>query len=167
MTNSIVRLSLVALMATLPAAALAQNPNAQRAQQLRMQLEQRFAERVRTQLGLTGEQESRVRAIMGNYADQRRGLEQAERNFQMALAGQLRPGVAANQDSVTRMVNEIAATRVRYAESFQAELKDLSGVLTPVQLGQLFLMRDQLLQRAQELREQRLRAGRPGVPPMF
>jgi len=165
------RLSLLvtglAIVAMAPEAR-AQNPNAPGAEQLRLQLEQRFAERVRTQLGLTPDQEAKVRAIMGSYAGRRRDLEQGEREMHQALAGQLRPGVAADADSVTVLVDRIAASRVRYATLMQEELGELSGVLTPVQRGQLFLMRDQLLMRAQELRQQRIRAGRPGAgPPPF
>ena len=39
-------------------------------------------------------------------------------------------------------------------------------MLSPIQRGQLFLMREQLLMRAQELRQQaRMRGGPPGGPP--
>jgi Spy/CpxP family protein refolding chaperone len=161
------RLAIVLMAVCTASVAVAQNPNPGRAQQLRLQLEQRFAERVRTELALTAEQETKVRAIMGNYAQQRRDLEQGQRVLHQALAGQLRPGVAADADSVTMLVDRITASRVSYAEMFQAELKELATVLTPIQRGQLFLMRDQLFMRAQELRNQRM-GGRPGgPPPMF
>ena len=166
MNRTIARLVLVLILGSTASAAVAQNPNPARAQQLRMQLEQRFAERMRTELALTDEQDTRVRAIMGTYAQRRRELEQDQRQSHQALAGQLRPGVAANPDSVTSLVDRITASRVSYAELFQAELNELSTVLTPVQRGQLFLMRDQLLMRAQQLRNQRM-GGRQGPPPMF
>lgn len=159
----------IVVLALVTTAATAQTPGPGRAEQLRVQLEQRFAERVRTQLGLTADQEAQVRAIMGTYAARRRDLESAERAMHQALMGQLRPGIAADEDSVTVLVDRIAASRISYATLFQEELRELTAVLSPVQRGQLFLMRDQLLMRAQELREQRMRAGRPGAgpPPLY
>ena len=161
------RLAIVLMLLSAASTAAAQNPNPARAQQLRLQLEQRFAERLRTELGLTSDQETKVSAIMGTYAKQRRELEQQERSDHQALAAQLRPGVAANGDSVTYLVGHISESRIRYARLFQEELKELSGILSPVQVGQLFMLRDQLLMRAQELRSQRMGRGPAGPPPPF
>jgi hypothetical protein len=145
---------------------LAQDPGPARAQELRRQVEQRFLERMRTELQLTQDQDTRVRAILGSYGEKRRMLEQDERRLRQALGQQLRPGIAAQEDSVGVLVDAIAASRVGHAQLIQGELKELGGVLTPIQRGQLFLMRDQLLQRVQEMRDQaRLRGPGPGGPP--
>jgi hypothetical protein len=88
--------------------------------------------------------------------------------MRQALNGQLRPGIAANADSVGKLVDAISAARVSYARLIQDEMRELATVLDPVQRGQLFLMRDRLLQRVQEMREAaRARGGpdRPGGPP--
>ena len=154
------------LSALLAPAARAQDPGPARAQELRRQLEERFMERLRSDLQLTADQDTRVRAILGNFATRRRALEEEERRLRQSLSSQLRPGIAANPDSVTVVVDALAANRVSYAQLIQGELKELSGVLTPIQRGQLFLMREQLLMRAQELRQQaRMRGGPPGGPP--
>lgn len=159
-------LILFTLAAALAPAARAQNPPPARAQEMRRQLEQRFLERMRTDLQLTAEQDTKVRAVLGNYATRRRAIEDEERRLRQVLAGQLRPGIAANPDSVSLAVDGLTANRVSYAQLIQAEMKDLGGVLTPVQRGQLFLMREQLLMRAQELRQQaRMRGGPEGPPP--
>lgn len=151
---------LLAASAALPTAA----QEGPRAEMLRRQLERRFAEQIRTQLQLSEEETSRVGAIMSGSAERRRELEAAERRFRAALAGQLRPGIAADADSVNRLLDGLAQNRVDYARVMQDEMKELATVLTPVQRGQLFLMRDRLLQRAQEMREQaRLRGNR--LPP--
>jgi hypothetical protein len=52
------------------------------------------------------------------------------------------------------LVDAIATGRVSYAQLVQEEMRELSTVLDPVQRGQLFLMRDRLLQRVQEMRQQ-------------
>jgi hypothetical protein len=120
---------------------------------LRRELEQRFAAQMREQLQLTGEQETKVRGIMSGFAERRRALEGEERAMRQALNGQLRPGIAANADSVGKLVDGISAARVSYAKLIQDEMRELATVLDPVQRGQLFLMRDRLLQRVQEMRQ--------------
>ena len=124
-----------------------------RAAMLRRELEQRFAAQMREQLQLTGEQETKVRGIMSGFAERRRAFEGEERAMRQALNGQLRPGIAANADSVGKLVDGISAARVSYAKLIQDEMRELATVLDPVQRGQLFLMRDRLLQRVQEMRQ--------------
>lgn len=125
-----------------------------RAAALRRELELRFARQVQEQLQLSEEQTTKVRDIMSGYAERRRELELQERQLRVALNAQLRPGIAANPDSVNRLVDAIATGRVSYAQLVQEEMRELSTVLDPVQRGQLFLMRDRLLQRVQEMRQQ-------------
>jgi Spy/CpxP family protein refolding chaperone len=155
-------LALAALVSPMTLSAQDPGPDPARAQQLRRELEQRFAARLKEELALTDEQDVKVRAVMGTYADRRRVLEGQERQ---ALTQQLRPGVAANADSVGQLVDAISAGRTSYAQLVQAEMKELATVLTPIQRGQLFLLRDRLLQRAMELRQQRAQGGRPFGPP--
>lgn len=85
------------------------------------------------------------------------------RRLQDALDGELRPGVAANADSVSRMIDRMGQNRVAYAESFRDEMRDLAPVLSPIQRGQYLIMRDRLLQRIRELQDNRQPAG--GPPP--
>jgi Spy/CpxP family protein refolding chaperone len=125
-----------------------------RAAALRRELELRFALQVQQQLQLSEEQTTKVRDIMSGYAERRRELETQERQLRVALNAQLRPGIAARPDSVNRLVDAIATGRVSYAQLVQEEMRELSTVLDPVQRGQLFLMRDRLLQRVQEMRQQ-------------
>jgi Spy/CpxP family protein refolding chaperone len=168
MMKRLILASVVALSLSVPAAVVAQEGPPPRGAMLRRELEQRFAAQMREQLQLTGDQETKVRGIMSGYAEKRRGLENDERAMRQALNGQLRPGIAANADSVGKLVDAISAARVSYARLIQDEMRELATVLDPVQRGQLFLMRDRLLQRVQEMREAaRARGGpdRPGGPP--
>jgi Spy/CpxP family protein refolding chaperone len=158
-------LTLAALVGPMNLSAQNPGPDPAQAPQLRRELEQRFAARLKEELALTDEQDQKVRAVMGSYADRRRALEGQERALRQALTQQLRPGVAANSDSVGKLVDAISAGRTSYAQLVQAEMKELATVLTPIQRGQLFLLRDRLLQRAMELRQQRGGAGRPFGPP--
>ncbi|HEX9167230.1 MAG TPA: hypothetical protein VF862_15050, partial [Gemmatimonadales bacterium] len=109
-------LRFLALTALLAPAVQAQDPGPARAQELRRQLEQRFLERLRADLQLTADQDTRVRAILGSFATRRRVLEEEERALRQALGTQLRPGIAANPDSVTVVVDALTANRVSYAQ---------------------------------------------------
>jgi siroheme synthase len=148
----------VALLAAVPAVAAGQQDTLNdpvRAERLRQMVEQRFGERVREQLGLTDDQAMKVRATLGQLAIRRRGMERQERAMRQALAFQLRPGVAADADSVARLVDALTNHRVAYAQTFRDEMRDLSAILNPVQRGQYLMMRDRLMQRVQELQQGR------------
>ena len=140
------------LLVVLPAIAGTLAAQPPRSPALRRELEQRFAAQMREQLQLSNEQETKVRGIMSGFAERRRTMEAEERAMREALNGQLRPGIAADADSVSKLVDGISVARVNYARLVQDEMKELSTVLDPVQRGQLFLMRDRLLQRVQEMR---------------
>ncbi len=76
----------------------------------------------------------------------------------------MRPGVAANDQAVSRLVDAILATRGAMVQTFQDEMAELGTVLSPVQRAQYLLLRDRLLQRVQELRQERQAEG--GRPPL-
>lgn len=120
---------------------------------IRRIIEERIAERVRTQLGLNDEQMAKLRATTGKFGGQRRDLEGRQMEIRRALAAQLRPGVAANKDSVARLTDDLLAGRVKYAQTFQSELAELKTYLDPVQRAQLMAMRERLLRAAQQFRD--------------
>ncbi len=145
-------------------------PDPRRADQLRQAIEVRFGERMKEELGLTDDQFGKVRVAMATIAAKRRLLQEEEQRLRMALAFQLRPGVAANSDSVARLVDALTNQRVAFAQSFRDEMRELSTILSPVQRGQYLILRDRLMARAEELRHRmvppppqrgRIPAGRP------
>jgi Spy/CpxP family protein refolding chaperone len=139
--------------------------NQPRADLLRQRIEERFTARVQEELGLTDDQTTKLRSTAREYASRRRELEAQERDLRSALAAQLRPGVAADQNRVAELTSKLVDLRVAYAQSFRDEMKEHSKYLTPVQRAQLYIMRERLLQRIQEVRDRRedgagVRAGR-------
>jgi hypothetical protein len=141
-----------------------------RAEALRVQIEERFAQRVKVQLGLNDQQLDRLRAAVRADRDRRLHVRDREQDLRRALAEQMRPGIAANQDSVARLLDALATNHVARDQLEQLEQQELSQFLTPVQRSQLLFMRQQLQQRIQTIREGRWRAspGRQGpmdVPP--
>jgi len=129
-----------------------------RVEELRAQIEERFAQRVKMQLGLNDEQMDKLRAAVRADRDRRLHVRDREQDLRRALAEQMRPGVAANQDSVARLLDALAANHVTRDQLEQQEQQELSQFLTPVQRSQLLFMRQQLQQRIQTIREGRWRA---------
>ena len=126
-----------------------------RTERLRQMVEERFGQRLKEELGLNADQATRLRVTLAGLAARRRGMEQEEREMHQALAGQLRPGIAANADSVGRLVDALTNHRVAYAHTFKDEMRELTAILNPVQRGQYFLLRDRLMRRAAELQQGR------------
>lgn len=125
-------------------------------QALLEEINRRFLNQVVAEMGLTEAQIPRFKQVVISWAQKRATLELEERQLHQALVGgELRPGVAANPDSVSRFVDGINAVRVEYAETFRDEMRDLTPILTPVQRGQFQIRRDQFLQRVRDLQQQR------------
>ena len=145
----------LAVLAMLGAPLAAQDSTAPgpRAPALRRLIEERFAARIQEQLGLSNEQMTKLRTTTARFGGRRRELEGRQLAMRRALALQLRPGTAANQDSVANLTDDLLAGRVAYAQTFRDELSELKTYLDPVQRAQLMAMRERLLHRAQQFRE--------------
>jgi hypothetical protein len=154
------RVLLIALCALLAGAVSlpAQQDSSMRYRAMLMQrIQDRFAARVQEELGLTDAQTSKMRQTTTKWFGFRSDLDAQQRQLRQQLASQLRPGVAANQDSVSRLMSQLMEIKVRYAESFKQESGEMSGYLTPVQQAQYFIMRERLLDRIVEARAERMK----------
>jgi Spy/CpxP family protein refolding chaperone len=142
--------------------------NPERMQQLRMQVEERWGRMVQTELQLNDEQMGRLRQAMRANQDRRRDLARRQADIRLAIGGQLQPGVAANQDSLNRLMDAMGRLGVERAQSDQQFMRDVQ-FLTPVQRARLFVMQRAFEQRVQGIIRQRGMApglrGRMGMPP--
>jgi LTXXQ motif family protein len=120
------------------------------ADSLRQRIQARFAARVQQDLGLTNEQTAKLRANSETFGARRRELRTREHALRDALDAQLRPGVAANQDSVTKLTDALIDLRISSAQASRDEMKDLSKFLNPVQRARLLLMRERFYHRVKE-----------------
>jgi LTXXQ motif family protein len=123
-----------------------------RADSLRSVIQERFARQVQQQLGLTQEQSDKMRATALTYFAKRRTLEIQERRLKQALATQMRPGQAADQDSVARLTDQLLTLKIQQVQSYRDELKEMT-YLTPVQRAQFFIMRERLLEAIQNAQD--------------
>ena len=122
-----------------------------RADSLRQQIEERFASKAQEKLGLTNEQTARLRTTSQQFGTRRRELRARGHQLREALAGQLKPGVAANQDSVARLTDAMIELRMAEAQLARDEVKDQSKYLNPVQRAQLYVMRERFAHRVREV----------------
>ncbi|NNG15396.1 MAG: hypothetical protein HKM89_02865 [Gemmatimonadales bacterium] len=151
----VVSVAVMALAAPYPAAAQqGAGQGRQRAQMLQA-LERRFWSRVVEDLGLTNDQAARLRETSREFSRQRRELERTERELKQALARQLRPGIAADQDSVGRLTDALLQLKVDYAGTFRDEHREVGSYLNPVQQAQLLIVRERLMQRIRAIQQQR------------
>ncbi len=141
-------------------------PDTAEAERLRAQIEERFSQRVQEQLRLTPDQATKLRASQERFGTQRRTLMRAQLARRMALEDQMQPGVAANADSVRKLMDANQAGRAQMLKLDQDEDREMAGYLTPVQRARYQQMREGLMRRVMEMRAQR-RGGRmgPGMGP--
>ncbi len=140
----------------------AQDDYRPRREELRHRIEERFTEHAKERLGLTDDQVKRLGETSREFGGRRREIEARARTIREALSTQLRPGIAANRDSVTKLTDAALDLRIAYAETFRDEHRATSKFLDPVQRAQLFAMRDRLLHHAQEIHGKRRHVHRDG-----
>ena len=150
-----VLLSLLLAAAPLYSAAAQRADSAAKTDSLRHRIEERFASRVQEQLGLTNEQTAKLRATSQQFGASRRELHTRHRQLREALSAQLRPGVAANQDSVAKLTDAMIDLRVASGQATRDEMREVAKYLTPVQRARFFVMRDRLYHHMKEAREHR------------
>jgi hypothetical protein len=129
------------------------------AQQLRQELRQRWNQRVHRDLELTDEQAGKLQGTEDRYLQRRREMAQRQRAVNEGLRRQLQPGIAANADSVRKLMDARDRNRTALAQLDRDEDREISGYLTPVQHARYQMMREQLRHRIEQIREQRRARG--------
>ncbi|HMJ58594.1 MAG TPA: hypothetical protein VK467_05625 [Gemmatimonadales bacterium] len=134
-------------------------PDTAEAERLRAQIEERFSQRVQEELKLTPDQATKLRASQEKFGTQRRTLMRQQMERRRALEDQMQPGVAANGDSVKRLMDANQTARAQMLKIEQDEDREMGTYLTPVQRARYQQMRERLMGRVMEMRAQRRGAG--------
>ncbi len=129
------------------------------AERLRTRIEERFSQHVQRELRLTPDQATKLRASQERFGSQRRALMRQQLERRRALEDQMQPGVAADADSVKRLMDGMQAGRAAMLKIEQDEDREMAGYLTPVQRARYQRMRELLMRRVSEMREQRRGGG--------
>ena len=145
----------LALAPTLVAQDSTGPPDSTNRERLQQEIERRFGQRVQHALGLTGDQAGRLRATEERFRQRRREVMRRQLDLRFALAGQMRPGQAANADSVRRLMDGMQANRGELFRLEQDQDREMAGYLTPVQRAQYQMIRERLMRRLAELRRER------------
>ncbi len=149
-------LSLMLLLAPLAVGhAQRADSSAARADSLRHRIEERFASRAQERLRLTNDQTAKLRATSRQFGTRRSELRTRAHRLREALAAQLQPGVAANQDSVAKLTDAMIEVRLAEAQLSRDEIKEQSKYLNSVQRAQLYVMRERFAHRVKEVHGRR------------
>jgi len=158
------------LVAAFVATAAAQEPvdseDTTGAELLRAEIERRFAERVKIDLGLSDDQMNKLKATQERVGPRRRQLFREMLGYQLALRRQMQPGIAANPDSVRVYMDGVQRVRGAQLALDQEEDREWTRYLTPVQRARLHIMRQRLIDRVNELRQGRQQGRLGGQRPI-
>ena len=136
----------------------------ERTRMLREQVDERFGRMVKERLQLNDQQSQQLRTAMRANQDRRRNYMRRQMDLRRGIMGQMQPGVAANNDSLNRMLQEQGRLRVEMAQSDEQFQRDLS-FLTPVQRAQLMMMQQNFEERVRDIARRRMdqNGGRDGM----
>lgn len=151
-TRTVWSVLMAAGLGSVAAAPLVGQVPMERRRQLQQQVMERFIQNVRSQARLDDDQLERLQEVIRRSFEARNQLQRREMRLWMALEGQMRPGVAADQDSVSALLNalvEVRAERVAQAREEQAAYAEF---LSPVQRAQVTLAWRRLQMQIEGLR---------------
>ena len=153
------RTAIIGAVLVLVAAPLAaQQRGGQGREALRQAVVERFAQNFVQQANLTEDQRGQFRQTLQQHFRQRQQLAMRRMQIIRALEDQMRPGVAADRDSVTGLLASLMDVETESAAAMRTEQEAYAAFLSPVQRG-LFVIHYERLQR-QIQNVQR----RPGAP---
>ncbi len=142
----------------------AQDPGPPGRESLRRQVLERFMQNFMQQAGLTDEQRSEFQQMSQRHFRERAQQDQHRRQFLRALDQQLRPGVAANPDSVSALLESLVVLGGEMAAAVRTQQEEYASFLSPVQRG-LFVIHYERFRRQIEgvqRRQSPRRGNRPG-----
>jgi hypothetical protein len=153
------KLAALLMLSFVPVLAAQQGQIRQR-QMLQQEVVQRFMTNYRAQAGLSDEQFEQLRQVVTESTQRRRDIELHERELWRAIEGQMRPGIAADVDSLNRLMDSLIAAQQELVDLARRDRERYAEFLTPVQQAQLLLARRRLQNNIESV--MRRRQGPPG-----
>jgi len=175
MLRHTVRAGLLVVLLATGAGAQAAPDGAQR-DSLESRVRARMAQVMRTQLGLNDDQVRRLQATNRRFEGQRRQLFEQERRVRIELRAAIEIGDTTQNASIGPLLDRTIQLQRERLDLLDAEQKELSTFLTPLQRARLYGFEEQMRRRVQEMQEgsgrpggantpRRPTGGRPGPPP--
>jgi len=133
---------------------------------LHQQVLEQFTQNFIREAGLTEDQRAEFRQTLRRHFRERGRFAQRHRGLFRAIEEQIRPGVAADEDSVTRVVESIVALGEETAAAVRAAQEEYAGFLAPVQRALLLIHHERFQRKIKgvQRRGMRRRGNRPGGP---
>lgn len=154
----------VAMLLTSPLSAQNRQQRQQQMRQMRQQVTQRFLRSYVQTSGLDESQRVRFRGKMEESFEW--GASNAERRGELweALEGQMRPGIAADVDSVNGLISDLTQSIVDEARYRQTQVADLAEFLSPIQTAQFMIHMERFQRQVESVRGRRgrMQGGPPG-----
>jgi hypothetical protein len=133
---------------------------------LRQAVLDRFRTRAHQLLGLSPDQAVKFDSTQSRAWAQRRQYMMDRQRTNMALQDQMRPGVAANPDSVSKLLDARRQVTQSLFKVDDQEDREMAGFLNPVQRAQYQEFRQRFRERiAEAVRNNRGGMMRPGLRP--
>jgi Spy/CpxP family protein refolding chaperone len=133
-------------------------------QPLARELRQRFGAVVQRQLNLNDENTRRFEKVDRQFEQQRVQLRRDERQARLGLQAALADTANVDQAKIAQYMDQLTHGQRRRADILEAEQKELSTFLTPLQRAKLQGLREQLAQRVKQITQQN-GGGRKGLQP--
>jgi hypothetical protein len=128
--------------------------------QLERQLQVRFQEMVKTQLGLTDEKLQAVEGVMQSFQNERMTLGRNQASLRHRLQDPVLLDIS--EEDAQEILREMVSLQEREIELYRREQEQLLTHLSASQLVRFYALREQMGRRMQQLRQGR---GGPGGPP--
>ena len=126
---------------------------------LRRAVVERFVQNYTQQAGLTEEQRDQFGQALQRHFRQRQELAMRRRQILRGIEEQMRPGVAADADSVAALVEGLLTLDEESAAAARSEQEAYAAFLSPVQRGLLVVHNERLQRQIQNVQR------RQGQPP--
>ena len=130
---------------------------------LRQEVQGRYLKRAHELLGLSPDQAVKFDTAQSRAWAQRRQYMLDRRRINMALQEQMRPGVAANSDSVSKLLDARRQVTQSLFKVDDQEDREMAGFLSPVQRAQYQEFRQRFRERIAEVMRNNRGGMRPGI----
>ena len=123
------------------------------------QLQRRVVEVVQRTLGATDDQMRQLAEVNRRYAEERRALNQRDREARQTIRAEVLRDSLADQDKVSRMLDQLVDVQRQRLDVFAREQRDLARFLTPVQRAKYATLQEGLRKKVEQLRQKRQENG--------
>ena len=122
-------------------------------------LQRRLAQVVQRTLGASDDQMRRLGEVNRKYQAERKELNQKDRDARQTIRAEVLRDTLADQDKVSRMLDELVAVQRQRLDIFAREQHDLADFLTPVQRAKYATLQEGLRKKVDQLRQKRQENG--------